>query len=1521
MSSATPLRDRPQAADPWQPTTPLRISKRADSPVSQQPPPAVRPPLDRRSSGSYTALKDRKVVSKSPFLVKLSSSIPVPSRPSANASPRKVSGEKRQRTQSMNNQAENEHPLGFKRRQSRGFQGLLSKEPVTKSPFRKPPPAEDIEDMSSALPTPTPTDEEDGADDENIFQPPPTKELFADANGRLSPSPHRTSSPARSSLVSRRLHGPRTPSRGSESDRDAKAERRKTVTFDETCDVMEYDVEDEDSGVLTEGAEPFSWVRDNEEEEEEDSFELRANLNAQLNRNMSSEEINMLDEHDTHPEHDDDAPTQDDSDLVHHEHHDDDEDERRDQFEELPPRGRTPTIRKKSSFDLSIEGLHINADDSITGLVNSMLEDARPHTPPATQTATAAQHTPIPLPFDAETEGGVPLGRTHHSERAREAHRVHSALFHEDDAQHARDEDEEPVLPPFIATASISTIPSTPPKRGSLDAALSPGPQVPLGRSTHSERRQARREAELEREREEDEEMNMLPPSPSPAKAKRDARERERGALDMEGVMPKFEFATISGFNSTTTGADPFFLAEPVAKPFAMHSNLSRDSLFADARSSTPVNFDGMPPPSLGVMSGSPSGSRGASPLPTTNSRGASPMPIPTRSGSPSSNPSRGGSPIPGSPGSPHSPRISREEVQRRLAKKRSGSFDSLRNSYHAEEGRDLGKEREKEEKKEREGETTPSGRRVATEGGPSRASLDGVTGTGSASGPNKIPRVPPPPLSRLNPSYDGVMSIDPAPQPSDPPRPSLPTRAASFQDATETGASSPFVDAQLIDAYDAHTATATSSTEGDAASTTIAGSDTGTPFEGTPSKNKGVQLGDMRSALDRLMADVAGEAKLDADGKGVSGLKVEAVAEGVQARRHSAPVEAHDAPEVIHVSPPVEDERMDVDEPPKLDLHVDIPPPPKDVSALLHTNFLSPTVVSPLTAPPLARTPSTRDAIRKREELIKAKKREARRREAAEAGSDSDESGDEQRATRTDQARPNRRRSKSTGDAETMAHRRTAADRRRDNVSGGTLFDLVPLDDEEDPLTDSIDRELERLRGPGKKYHVRQRSETIYASSDSRAEGSSDGDSSKAWRSVKRPSDMNEYAKQIKELQAQENSGKGYAKVFVKVLGIKNLTVPIPQQPTASTCTLNNGIHFVTTPEYRLGRESRIDQEFELIEHSKLEFTLAIKVRRDPHIVSQFKANTPPPPPPPPPIVQAPASKGGVRSFFLGSTPRRSSKASPTPPPPPPPPVHRLQENLARYLKPDGTLGRAFITFKDIAKRCDTRLFETSYPLIGQKSELNGASKTMQIGEIVLQLFRLPPLPGIPSDQLPQSLEECHRGLRHIAWHKVTYFEGTLTQNGGDCLSWRRRHLRVIGSNLVAFNDITKRAIATIDLKKAIGVEDDQEAREELMSPASAQSHSSRYFEFDGPYGVERSFRLLFPNSQEITFFADTDEEKAKWLEVLRALVGRIPPNPLWAELLWQRQQQLAKQAAAIAGPSSSSIPRPSSSPYPQNR
>jgi hypothetical protein len=58
-------------------------------------------------------------------------------------------------------------------------------------------------------------------------------------------------------------------------------------------------------------------------------------------------------------------------------------------------------------------------------------------------------------------------------------------------------------------------------------------------------------------------------------------------------------------------------------------------------------------------------------------------------------------------------------------------------------------------------------------------------------------------------------------------------------------------------------------------------------------------------------------------------------------------------------------------------------------------------------------------------------------------------------------------------------------------------------------------------------------------------------------------------------------------AQAFVIVLNIKGVHLPLPQQPTALTCTLNNGIHFVTTPECELGPECRIDQEFELYAES----------------------------------------------------------------------------------------------------------------------------------------------------------------------------------------------------------------------------------------------------------------------------------------------------------------------------------------------
>ena len=242
QSPSTPLRDRTLAntrvgdAHPWAQSTtsssgsqssaisPLRIAKR-DTPGRK----AVATGLARRSSSSYNHVRNNNLVSKSPFR----SQLPTPARQPAPRPkiqvPRKVSGEKRQRPSSMNEQAENEHPMGFKRRQSKGLQGLYQKEPVTNSPFRR------IPDQTTP---------------EQPLPPPPRMDR---------PS---TASPTRSSLVTKRFHGPRMVGFNLGATKRA---RRKTVTFDERCDVVEFDREEHE--LEDEEEEGYHTPRDGEDED------------------------------------------------------------------------------------------------------------------------------------------------------------------------------------------------------------------------------------------------------------------------------------------------------------------------------------------------------------------------------------------------------------------------------------------------------------------------------------------------------------------------------------------------------------------------------------------------------------------------------------------------------------------------------------------------------------------------------------------------------------------------------------------------------------------------------------------------------------------------------------------------------------------------------------------------------------------------------------------------------------------------------------------------------------------------------------------------------------------------------------------------------------------------------------------------------------------------------------------------------------------------------------------------------
>lgn len=283
----------------------------------------------------------------------------------------------------------------------------------------------------------------------------------------------------------------------------------------------------------------------------------------------------------------------------------------------------------------------------------------------------------------------------------------------------------------------------------------------------------------------------------------------------------------------------------------------------------------------------------------------------------------------------------------------------------------------------------------------------------------------------------------------------------------------------------------------------------------------------DMRSALDRLMDDVAeaGEGGGGVDGgKRMSGMRVEAVTEGVRAGTFEVGDDDYGG-ESPRTADGTEESCGDGRVRgfgmgrPTLDRALT---EPADFFTSTTTPVRSNRTASGSTIPP---PPPPKDAIRSREELVLEKRREARRREEDESmGYYTPPRPSDRAFIKANQEK--RRRSRSTGDVEERARR------------GGGLLDVEGLEREEEDLQDSIQRELRKLRGEksvsfflsslfllfcwscdllmicsrGQSYHIKHKA-TIYASSDARRvehmESAGDVNAGKAWKPVRRPSDM----------------------------------------------------------------------------------------------------------------------------------------------------------------------------------------------------------------------------------------------------------------------------------------------------------------------------------------------------------------------------------------------------------------------------
>lgn len=426
------------------------------------------------------------------------------------------------------------------------------------------------------------------------------------------------------------------------------------------------------------------------------------------------------------------------------------------------------------------------------------------------------------------------------------------------------------------------------------------------------------------------------------------------------------------------------------------------------------------------------------------------------------------------------------------------------------------------------------------------------------------------------------------------------------------------------------------------------------------------------------------------------------------------------------------------------------------------------------------------------------------------------------------------------------------------------------------------------------------------------------DVDAGKAWRKLRRPSDISEYADEMRAYRANENPKRSAGKVFVMVDSFQPANLPIPAVPSKFFCILDNGLHVVKTGLSSLSSAvSPIAQEFELIQHKNLEFSLTLFVHKET------------------PISVTPTKKektGSITKSFVSRLLRSPKKDKTFG-------LHPTEQvdPLAAYTNREGAFGRVDLVFESVAAQCLGKCLVIDLPVRGVSDPASTISGHSSInsrrhadfsrnlsrtrGTLRLKLFYLPPMPSVPKKLAPENLRECVVGMENAKWHLgEPQMSGILTQQGGDCRTWRRRPVQAQGTFLICFNDVTKRPIVKIDLSKAKSIDENWDPYDPALVKHDGQLEGGRMVskqcmvkrfnaneEPDESYHVPNSFRLTFADGEVISFFADTEEERKQWITVMQEMIHtRRPPNPMWAQVAWEiicniengQQRPLSQQA-----------------------
>ncbi|KAI2475855.1 Anillin multi-domain protein [Pyrenophora tritici-repentis] len=418
---------------------------------------------------------------------------------------------------------------------------------------------------------------------------------------------------------------------------------------------------------------------------------------------------------------------------------------------------------------------------------------------------------------------------------------------------------------------------------------------------------------------------------------------------------------------------------------------------------------------------------------------------------------------------------------------------------------------------------------------------------------------------------------------------------------------------------------------------------------------------------------------------------------------------------------------------------------------------------------------------------------------------------------------------------------------------------------------------------------------------------------------------------------------GEERGRVFVKVVGVKDLDLPLPKHERCHfQLTLDNGLHCVTTSWLDLKPSAPIGQEFELVVLDDLEFQLTLQTKLEPPVAPQVI-------PTPSKIINHKKSASAFRNLL--SSPKKRKEQE-----------RKAQEEADRIalqehqqaqaaakrnhqatawellhdlVGPDGSFARAYVCLSNHENQAYGRPLTVDVPCFNEwavdntgassvKSKRGGVVRRppYRIGKLTLQLLYVPKPKNAKNEDMPKSMNACIRELKEAEQVKDISFEGTLSQQGGDCPFWRRRFFRLEGTKLTAYHESTRQPRATINLTKASKLMDDKSA---LQQPSATKQGGRRKSGFaedeEGYMFVEEGFRIRFANGEVIDFYADSREQKEAWMKVLSETVGKdIAQNKGWAAMVLEKERK-EKAEKALRSTMPSSMGTPTAVPGPGRR